>query len=785
MATINAPVVITLDPSNPQTAPAGGYSITATGSAVNTIIIQGSNNTITASAALTGGSFNDGIFKIVGGDWITIQAFTMNENVANTVTTAASNNMTEWGVALLYATATNGAQNCTIQNNTIALNRTYQNTFGIYSNSTHTALAPTVAATATGATGGNSGLKVYGNTISNVNNGIVVVGPTAPADYNIGVDIGGASGATANTLTNFGTTGTFSGFANVSATVYGILVRNAVNVNISFNSVTSSNGGTTSGTLRGIYMPSFSSAPTGTITNTINNNTVSLTGGVSGTLESIRVEATTGNATTSLSINNNNITALTATVTSSGTVVSIGDAMANLTTTINGNTFTNLTSNTTGSFTFISHSFTMPATGSCTVNNNSIVTAFNKTGAGGTVTCMTTGTSSPNGTTQSNQNNNFSNITVTGATGITGLNSTDGLSTGSSTKTLSNNTFSNWTGGTSALLAMNISYMGNGGTSNIASNIITNLTGQSSVTGISMNSSGNLAPVLNIASNTITNLTSTGTGSSVTGITCSNTSPSININNNAIQTLSTTSASTVLGIAATGATANNVFANTIYDLNAAVAGATLTGISLTAASTNLCYNNMVRLGTGVTNGCAINGISETSGTNTVQHNSVYIGGAPTAGTANTFAFTSTVTTSTRVFQNNIFFNARSNSGSTGKHYAIRVGGTAASPAGLTSNYNVLFTTGTGGFVGLFNAIDRLTIFDWRTATGHDANSQNSDPKYIDPTNTTPNLHINAAVATCVEAQGTAGSVATDIDNQTRSGLTPVDIGADAGNFTPL
>ena len=52
--------------------------------------------------------------------------------------------MTEWGVALLYVTTTDGAQNNTIQNNTITLNRTYQNTFGIYSNSTHSATAVTV-----------------------------------------------------------------------------------------------------------------------------------------------------------------------------------------------------------------------------------------------------------------------------------------------------------------------------------------------------------------------------------------------------------------------------------------------------------------------------------------------------------------------------------------------------------------------------------------------------------------------------------------------------------------
>ena len=150
---ISGPVIITL--TGNETAPAGGYSITAIpagASAVNNITIQGSGSIITANAALTAGNLNDAIFKLIGADFITIQSFTMQENAGNTTILAASNNMTEWGVALLYATTTNGAQNITIQNNTIALNRTYQNTFGIYSNSTHTATAVTTSATATAPT---------------------------------------------------------------------------------------------------------------------------------------------------------------------------------------------------------------------------------------------------------------------------------------------------------------------------------------------------------------------------------------------------------------------------------------------------------------------------------------------------------------------------------------------------------------------------------------------------------------------------------------------------------
>ena len=98
-------------------------------------------------------------------------------------TTAGTNTMTEFGVALFYTTTTNGAQNDIIQNNTISLNRTYQNTWGIYANATHSATVVTTSASATTTAGGNSGLKVYGNAISNVNNGILVLGPTAVAGW--------------------------------------------------------------------------------------------------------------------------------------------------------------------------------------------------------------------------------------------------------------------------------------------------------------------------------------------------------------------------------------------------------------------------------------------------------------------------------------------------------------------------------------------------------------------------------------------------------------------------
>ena len=733
---ISGPVTIAVDPGNPQTAPNGGYTITAllTGaSSTNTVTFEGNANTITASAALTAGVLHDAIFEIIGSDYITIQNFTMQENAANTTTTAGSNNMTEFGVALFYASTTNGAQNITIQNNTIDLNRTYQNTFGIYSNSTHTATVVSTSASATTTAGANSGLKVYSNNITDVNQGIVVVGPTAAADMNTGIDIGGASGATANTITNFGTTGTFSTYANVSGTVYGILMRNSVGYNISYNSITSSVGGTTSGTLRGIYNVSASATPTGTYTNTINNNTIALTYGVAtGTMQGITVEATNATTTSIQSINNNNFTTLTASIASSVAITAISAVAPHLTVSINNNTLTNITTNTTGSFTFIGHSFTMPAGGTTNINTNSVVTAFNKTGAGGTVTFSTTGASSPNGTTANYTSNNFSNVTVTGATGITGINNTDG-SGSSPAKTITGNTFNNWTGGTSTLTGITVTYVG-ATTSSISSNTITNITGQSTITAINIGSTFNGATPLNVASNTITGLSSTGSGGSVTGISCSNTSLTVNINGNTINTLSSTGASsTVNGLAITGAATTNVFQNTINTLSGSGATSPVAnGISVSGGTAVNVYKNKVydisQSGVISTTSPAVNGILLSGGTTVSAYNNL-VGDlrAPAANLTDAIrgisVTSATASTTFNVYYNSVYLNASSsgaNFGTTGIFHAASATSTTAT---LNLRNNIIVNNSTPAGTGVVTCFRRSVA---ATLGNYGATSNNND-----------------------------------------------------------
>ena len=217
----------------------------------------------------------------------------------------------------------------------------------------------------------------------------------------------------------------------------------------------------------------------------------------------------------------------------------------------------------------------------------------------------------------------------------------------------------------------------------------------------------------------------------------------------------------------------------------------------TSPSTTTVKNNMIRLGfdaagVAMTTPFSIVGIRDSAGTNVANsyyHNSVYIGGDNVgAAGSNTYALSSDTVTTARNFQNNIFWNARSNAVGGGiAHFAVRMGGTAANPPGLTSNFNDILATGTDGFTGLFNSVLLATLTDWQTATGQDANSFAANPQFIAPNGdaATVNLHISPVNPTPIEGTGLAiGSVTDDFDGEARSGLTPTDIGADAGNFVP-
>jgi hypothetical protein len=217
--------------------------------------------------------------------------------------------------------------------------------------------------------------------------------------------------------------------------------------------------------------------------------------------------------------------------------------------------------------------------------------------------------------------------------------------------------------------------------------------------------------------------------------------------------------------------------------------AILNGILISAPSTNGVYeNNMIRLGikgdgNPLQAGCMINGILEQAcGADSVLFNSIYIGGSVTSGsTGSCFAFNSLVSGNNRVYENNIFYNTRTG-GTGGKHYSIKIGGSGVRPLGLTSNFN-LFNSN-GATFGIYNATEMKFLANWRITSDQDMASAFGDPNFIAPAGnaTTVNLHIQNP--TPVEHSGLAiAGVTHDFDGDTRSALTPTDIGADAGNFT--
>lgn len=748
-------VTINLVAGNPQTAPAGGYVVNLAASnatAANPITLVGNGNTVTAPTTHVVGALNDAIFKIIGEDHVTIDDFVMRENAANTATTAGSNNMTEWGVALLYRTTTDNAQNVTLRNNQISLNRTYQNTFGIYANATHTATAVSTGATATGPGGGNSGLRVLNNAISNVNIGIVVVGPTAAADHNATVEIG-TSGATGNTITNFGTTGTFSSYVNVSGTVNGILVRNTRNYTIAHNTITSSNGGTTAGTLRGIFIPGFSTAPTGTLTQEIRNNTISVRSGVaSGAVVGILVESSTTTPTSSLEIRSNTLTDSGWIPAATGAFTGIQIAataitVAPLTTVINANVFDNLTLGTSGNVTLISNNFTRPANATITVSSNRIQTAFAKTVAGGTVRCYDNFGSSPVSVTETNDGNSFSNITLggTGATIFECWRSADGATPGSR-KTVTNNTFSN---------------------------IVNQTTGANTILIVSFSDSGFAGNT--VSGNVVSSISNTGGGTTaLVGI--SSTAQNQNIVGNTVHTLSSAGSGAVSGISISGGTTQLVARNRVYNLESSNTNPQVNGIIVSAGTTANLQNNLIGdLRAPLANaGNPLVGINIAGGTTvTADFNSVLINATSTGALFGSSALSASSTTNLTLRNNNLVNTSTANGA--GFAVAYRRSTTTLTTYQGASNANNLFAPSL--FFDGTNNDTTLAAYKARMAP-RDGGSVSENPPWQSTAGANPDfLNISTSVATQLESGGVpVAGITTDFAGNTRSATAP-DIGA--------
>ena len=344
-----------------------------------------------------------------------------------------------------------------------------------------------------------------------------------------------------------------------------------------------------------------------------------------------------------------------------------------------------------------------------------------------------------------------------------------------------------------------------GGTAqvNIQNNTISKVTNNSACSSsylIALRNATAYSPTT-IADNSIHDLTSlcpnisTTNLAAIVGLSISATKPGQILRHNELYNFYSTAASaavTINGIYVGGASSTTICErNFIHGMSLASSStsASVVGIMTNGTGNTGSYNNnMIQLGTkpdgtSLTGSYYLWGVWDVAGINNFYFNSIYIGGTATGATAS-YAFYSSVSGTTRIFENNIFHNART--GGTAKHYAVRVGGTSANPAGLTIDYNDYLVS--GSTIGYFNSLDVSNLAAWRTTVGQDANSMSVNPQFIFPNGGTGsvNLHISTSVATPVESHGIAISgITDDIDGNVRASLTPTDIGADAGNFIQL
>jgi hypothetical protein len=785
----------------------GRINISATGTSGNQIIFQkngvGANPILTSytGTATASNVAPDGMVSITGGDYITIDGINLTESGANTT----ANTVMEYGYGLFVASATDGAQNNTIKNCTITLNRVqstawtvgagYVGSEGIAAHHT-TPGAATTAVVPSAASGSHSNNKFYANTIQNCHTGIALVGYAALSPYTLGDtgnDIGGSILANGNSVLNFG------GGAAATTASAGIFVSNQWGVNVSYNTVNNNNGSGVNhpNTLRGIFLNAGSTAASATC----NNNSVTIKGG--GTNSQVAgIENGFGGlapASNTISISNNTVSGEYLTATSGVFYGIYNNNSAPTTLNIIGNTIQN-------------------------INYSALALA----GTGVVYGIFISGT--PTGTTnqyvRQNTVNNIARFGTAGGTTI-GIYSSSAFMTGL-TNFFRSNTVSNLSidgTGTSCIM---YGIQTATGTIRCDSNIVYNL----SV--IKTSGTSALYGIYNIASptnetydnNEVYNLSHAGTGITY-GIHANTANGVRSIARNKIYSISSNGL-TVAGILS-ALSSPNINSNKIYSIQSNSVGVpTVSGIILSsvgAAGTANIYNNVIGgiyapNASFTTEAALVRGINITSTTASsfvnIYYNTVYLD-ATSAGTnfssAALFVTPSTTgstTASTAVvnLRNNILINESTPAG-TGLTVAYRRG---AGTAGFLANYastsnNNLFYAGTPSATNLIyydGTSSAQSISDYKTGVftagtiaPRDANSVSEAVTFVSTTGSNSQyLELTGSTAYQAESGGVAISGYTDsyagvnvrtgypLAAQINGGGSAPDMGAYEGDYTP-
>jgi len=781
-----------------------GGATSAPGIFTGISVLGGSVNIGTVTGNTIGATTGTGDITVTSsttGDYLAGIYATSSANVSiqnNNVGSITNGTSTTMGYNF-YGINTAGGGNFTISGNTIG-STTTPNSIGAGTTTTTSGIC-TFNGIANAATGV---IAITGNTMQNC-----TAYGTGASVFNGIANTGGVGtlNITANNVIAAANTGsgTLTGIANAAAVgtlnMNGNIVR-GISKTVGTGAVTAlSNTGTVT-TLINMNNNQMGNASGDLVTYTVANS-----GALTG------ISNTGGAATAALFMRGNDIRGVTHSVGGSSVHTYLVNSASTLSQYINSNTFTNLTVNTTGGVTFITVSNGLYPAGTQAVDSNAIVTAFSKTGVGGTVTfCSASGNSQPGSVVHHNQNN-FSNVTVTGATAISGwINSNASLN-----KTFSTNTFNNWTGGSAALTVMTIT----GGASTITGNTISNMTtGTAAAAPIIAISSGATGAIA-ITNNTISGLVSgsaasvnsftgitnnagtdvTITGNTVTGCTAGGTGISLfkgietitagsgaltvtgnNIISGTNAGVGATAAFTAIGNSATFATAN-ISNNVIRSNSITSAAGMFTAISNTGAVTNAITisNNQLGNATGglvnytVANSGTLTGISNTGGTVacalTIQGNDIR---GITYGVAGTHAQNYILNSAGTLSQNissNTFTNLSVNT--SGAITFITDNVTMPTNGVQNVNSNSIVTA----FVRTA-AAGALTLFTSTTATN------NANVTVNNNANNFSNITINGAatIAGWVNTDAGAGGVTKTIDGNTFANWTA---GTGTGTITAL
>lgn len=624
---MTGPVTFSLAANGAETAPAGGYllgsaSLNAVTSAVNTITFVkfgvGVNPLITAFTPGTTTS-TDGIWKIQGTDYVTINGIDLQENAANLTATEQM----EWGYALVKMNAAepfDGCQYVTIQNCGVTLNKANTVSVGIYAGN-HIATA-TTSLTITATTDALNNCKFYNNTISNVYVGIRLAGYSTSSLYDQNNEIGNTPGS-GNSITNYGGAG---------STAYGIYTIYQNGLLENYNTI---NGGTgTTTTLYGIYNS------TGTSSNvTITGNTVTIYGGAtSSSIYAISNAMGSTAASNTVTIANNTVQNCTYTTATSGALYGIVNSASAATVNINNNVVTGNTLPGTGAFTGIDGG---TATNLNMYDND--VYGNQKTGASGTMYCMRGSTAIVAFYGNDIYNNSYTATSGTSSCILYGY-----YNFGSPTveNIYGNNIYNLSVAGTNTASGSLINGIHTNTTSTATKLIYGNIIHDfSAISGTINGISQSLGTSVKIYNNEIFNLTNTGSTGVVYGMTIA--SGTVYAYNNYIKQLYTPSASVtdaIRGINITSSTALStvgIYYNTIY-LNASSTGLNFgtTGIYHTYSTTattasldmrnNVVVNSSTPAGTGMVAAFRRSSATNLNNFGTTSNNNDFYAGTPGA-----------------------------------------------------------------------------------------------------------------------------------------------------------